>query len=129
MKTKIMNIFTWTIQILLSGIILMAGLFKLTTPYDEFVEKMPWAEGFSPTIIIIIGVLDILGVIGLNLPFIIKKLTKFVPHAALGIGFSMIGAIVTHVKRGEGFVLPLIIFAMAIFIAYRRKNLLKNNNK
>jgi len=129
MKTKTMNIITWVIQILLSAIILMAGLFKLMTPYDEFVEKMPWAEGFSPTIIIVIGLLDILGVIGLNLPFIIKKLTKFVPHAALGIGFSMIGAIVTHIKIGEGFVLPLIILTMAFFVAYRRRNLLKTNNK
>ena len=70
MKSKTMRIVTWVIQIILSIGILMVGIMKLMTPYEELAIAMPWVEDFSAIQIKIIGSLEILGALGLNLPFI-----------------------------------------------------------
>ncbi len=69
--------------------------------------------------------LEILGVIGLNLPFLLKKFKKLVPIASAGLAMTMIGAIITHIGRGENFVPPLVLLAMALFVTYSRKDLLR----
>ena len=125
MKSKTMNIVTWVVQGLLSVGILMSGVMKLMTPYEELVKAMAWVEDFSATQIMIIGALEILGVIGLNLPFLLKKFKKLVPIASAGLVMIMTGAIITHISRGENFVPPLVLLAMALFVAYSRKDLLK----
>ena len=120
-----MNIVTWVVQGLLSLGLLMSGVMKLMTPYEELVKEMAWVEDFSTTEIMIIGALEILGVIGLNLPFLLKKFKKLVPIASAGLAMIMIGAIITHIGRGENFVPPLVLLAMALFVTYSRKDLLR----
>ena len=120
-----MNIVTWIIQVLLSLGLLMAGVMKLMTPYEELVKEMSWTEDFSATQIMIIGALEVLGVIGLNLPFLLKKFKKLVPIASAGLAMTMIGAILTHIGRGENLVPPMVLLAMALFVTYSRKDFLK----
>jgi len=126
MKSKTMKIVTWVVQVLLSIGILMAGTMKLITPYEELAKAMPWVGDFSAIQVKIIGSLELLGVIGLNLPFILKKFTKLVPIAGAGIVMLFVGAIVTHIGREENFIPPLVLLVMALFITYSRKDLLKS---
>ncbi|PCH99185.1 MAG: hypothetical protein COB85_00510 [Bacteroidetes bacterium] len=123
-----MNIVTWVIQGLLSVGMLLPGLMKTMMPYEELVSdpNMGWAGDFSPMQIMIIGALEILGVIGLNLPFLLKKYKKVVPIASAGLALTMIGAIVTHVGRGENPGPVFVLLAFAIFVTYARKDLLKS---
>ena len=129
MKTKTMNIVTWIVQGLLSVPMLLSGTMKLMTPYEEAVihPNGAWMGDFSAMQITIIGTLEILGVIGLNLPFLLKKFKKLVPIAAAGLALTMAGAVITHIGRGENFIPPLVILTMALFVTYSRKELLKED--
>ena len=124
MKSKTINILTWVAQGLLS-LILLPAIPKLILPYEELVAGVHWTEDFSSTQVMIIGVLEILGVIGLNLPFLLNKFKKLVPIAAIGLALIMAGAIVTHICRGENFILPGVLFIIALFVVFARKDLLK----
>jgi ascorbate-specific PTS system EIIC-type component UlaA len=126
MKSKTMKIITWIVQGLLSVGILMPAMFKFMTPYEEFASQQSWAEDFTPTQVLIIGALELLGVIGLNLPLLLKKYTKLVPVASTGIVLLFAGAVMTHIGRGEGFIPPLVMMIMALFVTYSRKDLFKS---
>ena len=122
-----MKIVTWIVQGLLSVGLLMPGIMKLMTPYSELAKdpNMAWMEEFSAMQIMIIGSLEILGFLGMTIPFIIKKMKALVPVAAAGIVLLFAGAVFTHIMRGENFMVPLVLMAMALFVAYARKDLLR----
>ncbi len=124
-----MKIFVWVLQIGLTGMFLMAGFGKFTTPYEELTTQMAWVQGFSPVAIKVISALEILGALGLILPYLIKALPKIlVPMAAAGLVMLMIGALITHLMYNE--FIPMGITNIALggvagFVAYRRYSELK----
>ena len=124
MKTK--NIITGVVQGLLSLALLMSGVMKMMTPYEELAAQMPWANSFSPMMVIIIGLLEVLGVIGMNLPFLIKRYKNLVPLASGGLALTMLGAVATHITLGENFVPPLVLLLLAVYVTYSRKELFKS---
>ena len=118
------------IQLMVSLAFLSAGFAKAYTPYEQLITEMPWVEGFSPLQVQMISILELLGALGLLLPVVIRQISKYlVVVAGFWLGTIMIGAIVTHMTRGEmiDLVAPLILGALSIYIAlYRRKELLKS---
>jgi len=129
MTTKTMNIITWVLQVILSILLIIPAAMKMFIPYQELLTKQAWVEDFAPYQVMIIGILELLGIIGLNLPFLLKKFKKIVPVAALGLAMTMIGAVITHIGRSENFVPPMMIFFLASFVAYKRKDLLFDSKK
>ena len=101
---------------------------KMITPYDELVTQMAWAESFSAFAVYGIGALEVLGVIGMNLPFLLRKYKKLVPLAAGGLALTMLGAVVTHAVRGENVIAPIVLFVLASFVTYVRFELIKKND-
>lgn len=125
---KVKKIMVGVAQGFLSVAMLGSGVMKTITPYEELVAQMPWAENVSPFVVTLIGVLEVLGVIGMNLPFLLKKYKKLVPIAAGGLALTMLGAVVTHLLLGENFAAALVLLAIAGFVTYSRSGLLKENN-
>ncbi len=115
-------------QGLLSASLFMSGVMKLTTPYEDLVAQMSWAGYTPPFIVILIGLLEILGVIGMNLPFLLKKYKQLVPISAGGLALTMLGAIITHLLIGENIIAALVLFVIASIVTYSRLELLKSNN-
>ena len=111
-----------TLQGLLAGMFLMAGIMKLVRSKAQLAEKMAWVESFEPGTIRLIASLEILGALGLVLPRITGILPLLTPLAAAGLGMMMAGAFVTHAKRGEYPMLGVtgVLFLMAAFLAYGR---------
>jgi len=95
------NAFIWILQIVLAGMFLMAGAMKVMKTKDDLLEQMAWVEDFDGTHITTIGGLEILAAIGLVLPGAFNVLPGVTPWAALGIAALMIGAAITHIRRGE----------------------------
>src|SRR5438270_10123428 len=117
-----MNIVLWVVQILLALAFGMAGIMKVSQPIDKLETRMGWVKSVGPRGVRLIGTLEILGAIGLILPAVTGILPWLTPVAAIGLALTMIGAMITHGRRGEfsnmGF--NLVLLLLAVFIVYGR---------
>ena len=96
-----MNVFLWIVQILLAVAFLSAGLMKVTQPRAKLQTNMGWVEDFSDTNVKLIGAAEVLGAIGLVLPWLTGIAKVLTPVAALGLAVAMAGAVIVHLRRKE----------------------------
>ncbi len=117
-----MNTVIWIVQILLAFVFGMVGIGKLTQPREKLQEKMKWVEDFSARTLKGIGALELLAAIGLVLPALTGILPTLTPLAAAGLILTMIGAMITHIRRREmGMLIPnIILLLMGTFVVYGR---------
>lgn len=117
-----MNTALWIVQILLGLAFIMAGIGKLTMPLDKLKARMAYVEDFPLPFIRFIGAAEALGGVGLILPALTGILPILTPIAATGLVIIMLGAVATHVRRGEYSVIAinLVLLLLALFIAYGR---------
>jgi uncharacterized membrane protein YphA (DoxX/SURF4 family) len=117
------NITLWIIAGVLAAAFAAAGLMKLAQPKAKLAEAgMPWTEDFSDGQIKMIGALEVLGALGLILPAALDIAPILTPIAAAGLALLMVGAAITHVRRGEQNMVPvnLVLAALAAFVAIMR---------
>lgn len=117
-----MDIALWIVSGLLAAMYLMAGFLKATKPKEELQPRMPWAEDFSPSGLRFIGVVEVLGAIGLVLPWLTGIAPVLTPLAALGLAIVQAGAIAVHLRRKETQVIGvnLLLLLLAAFVAVFR---------
>jgi uncharacterized membrane protein len=117
-----MNIAVWIVSGLLAAAYLFAGTNKATRPKDTLVGSLPWAEDFSPATIKFIGIVEILGAIGLILPWLTGIAAVLTPLAASGLVILQLFAILVHLRRREAKVVPMnmILLLAALFVAILR---------
>lgn len=103
----------WLAQAAVAVVFVGAGLFKLSAPIAELAAAMPWAGAVPPTMVRLIGAIDLAGGLGILLP----ALTRILPHltvwAALGCAVLQALAMAFHAARGEWSVLPLNVGLLA----------------
>lgn len=113
-----MNIFIWILQGLLAAVFLMAGVFKVFTPYSALREKMAWTEDFSAGTIKMIGLAEFAGSVGLILPALLNIYPILSVVAAFALGLIMLLAMRTHLRRKEQreatLNVTLLVFALAV---------------
>lgn len=118
-----MNIVLWIIAGLLAAAFLGAGVMKLTQPKEKLAASgMAWTEDFSPGTIKLIGLSEVLAAIGLILPAVLDIAPVFVPLAALGLVFMMVGAVIVHVRRAEfqAIAPSAVLLVLSAFVAWGR---------
>ena len=119
-----MNTVVWIAQGLLAVAMLGAGAMKLSKSKAELQASgsMDWVEDFPESQIKGIGTLEVLAAVGLVLPALLDIAPVLVGVAAVGVALLMFGAAATHLRRGEGQMVPvnLVIAAIAIFVAIMR---------
>ena len=117
-----MNIALWIVQGLLALVFGMTGMMKLTQPKQKLAAQMGYVEDFSQGSVRLIGALELLGAIGLILPAVTGILPVLTPLAALGLVLTMIGAMLTHLRRKEYpmIAVNLVLLLLALFVAYGR---------
>jgi uncharacterized membrane protein YphA (DoxX/SURF4 family) len=117
-----MNIALWIVQILLALAFAMAGIMKVTQPIDRLETRMGWVKDVGPRGVRLIGSLEILGAIGLILPAVTGILPWLTPVAAVGFVLTMVGAMITHGRRGEysGIGVNVVLLVLALFVVYGR---------
>ncbi len=83
---------------------------------------MAWREDFAEGPVRLIGVAEILAAVALIVPPLVGVATWLTPLAALGLVALMIGAAVTHLRRGEkqAVVVNLVILVLAAVVAWGR---------
>ncbi|GAA1056916.1 hypothetical protein GCM10017608_10680 [Agromyces luteolus] len=117
-----MDIALWIASGILAAAYLAAGLIKLIRPKPQLKSMLPWTEDFAPATIKLIGAVELLGAVGLIVPWATGILPVLTPLAATGLVIVQVSAIVTHVRRGEAKVTPfnVTMLAVALFIAIGR---------
>ena len=109
----------WIVQGLLAALFLFAGGMKLITP----VEVLSVMSPFSGEVIRFIGVCEVLGAVGLILPYALRILPGLTALAAAGLVVIMVGATVTTLAIGGWLMaLPTLLFGLlAGLVAYGRR--------
>jgi uncharacterized membrane protein YphA (DoxX/SURF4 family) len=117
-----MNVLLWIIAGLLALAFLAAGLTKLLQPKEKLAATMGWVDDFSPGTVKLIGALEVLAAIGLILPAALDVVPVLVPLAAVGLVALMIGAAVTHARRGETpmIAINVVLLVLAAVVAWGR---------
>ncbi|MCC2318699.1 DoxX family protein [Cellulomonas chengniuliangii] len=117
-----MNVALWIVQILLALLFFSVGAMKVIQPKDRIVKSLAWAADFSPTAIKLIGLVEILGALGLVLPAATGIATILTPLAAVGLAIVMVGAIITHARRGERLMIGGNVgwLLLSLFVAWGR---------
>ena len=119
-----MNTVTWIAQGLLALALLAAGGMKISQSKEQLMASgnMDWTEDFPEPQIKGIGALEVLAAVGLVVPALLDIAPVLVGVAAVGVVLLMLGAAATHLRRGEGQMVPvnLVIAAIAVFIAIMR---------
>ena len=116
-----MNILLWIVQILLALLFLFAGTSKFLIPAEEMAKNMP--SYMSIGFVYFIGVCEILGGIGLVVPWATKIKPWLTPLAATCLLIIMIGATVISIQtQGLGAaMLPAVTGLLCAFVAFRRR--------
>jgi uncharacterized membrane protein YphA (DoxX/SURF4 family) len=118
-----MNTALWIIQGVLALMFAYAGTSKSTLSKEKLEKQFPWAKNFSMNTVRFIGLSELLGAIGLIIPWLTGIVPILTPVAALGICLIMILATsMVHFKKAEykEIGLNVILFVLAAFVAYGR---------
>ena len=115
-----MNIALWVVQILLALLFLAAGGVKLLRPREDLLAKLPFTEDYTDAQIKGIGAAEVLGAIGVVLPWLTGIVPWLTPLAALGLAITQVGAIRVHVRRHEPVIANIVLLAMTLFVAVGR---------
>jgi uncharacterized membrane protein YphA (DoxX/SURF4 family) len=113
-----MNIALWIVQGLLALVFLFTGGMKFVMSVQEMTKQLAMPGWFLH----FIGVCEILGGMGLILPWLTGIRPGLTPLAAAGLVIIMIGATVVTVMIGNvaTALVPLVVGILAAFVAYGR---------
>ena len=115
-----MNILLWIVQILVALLFLMTGYMKFAMPYADMIKDSPVA--FPHWFYLFIGTCEILGAIGLVVPWATKIKPGLTPLAAALLVIILIGATVVTAMSPMAKMTPLpaTVAILCIFIAWGR---------
>lgn len=115
-----MNIALWVVQILLALLFMFSGVSKFLMPADEMTKNMP--PFLSLGFIYFIAVCEILGGIGLVVPWVTKIRPGLTPLAAFLLFIIMIGAtVITAMGQAALAIIPAVVGLLCAFVAWGRR--------
>ncbi|MFN8665069.1 MAG: DoxX family protein [Thermomicrobiales bacterium] len=112
----------WVAQGLVAVVFVFAGGSKLLTPPETLAMLSPFPVSF----ILVIGVCEVLGALGLILPLALKVRPEVTVLAAVGLTVIMVGATLSTLAMGLGVLalVPAGLGVMTALVAYGRRSLL-----
>ena len=121
-----MNIALWIVQVLLAAFFAMAG-FGHAIRYEQTAMAVPWVAATPKPLVVFIGCCELLGALGVILPWLTGRARQLTPLAAAGLALIMILAVPFHLMRHEAFALVFIVpvAVLASFAAWGRARMLK----
>lgn len=98
-----MNALLWILSIVLAAVYVVSGSSKLVGPRERLlaVPGMGWIENTPMQRVRAIGSLEVAGAIGVIVPWATGILPLLTPLAAWGLAAIQVGAMATHLTRGE----------------------------
>ena len=117
-----MNTLYWIIQVVLAVMFGLAGAVKATQPIEKLAPNMPWVNDYSSQMVRYIGIAEILGAVGLILPYATGILPWLTGLAGLGLAAIMVMAGLYHYRRGErqAVIINAVLFILSLEVALYR---------
>lgn len=117
--SKAMNVILWVAQVILALTFIWAGYMKIFQPAQL---PFPWVKD-HPGLVLITGVADLLGGIGIVLPALLRIRPGLTVYAAYGIIALMIAASIFHISRGEAKDIGFNVFmaGLGVLVAWGRQ--------
>lgn len=117
-----MNIILWIVQGLLSVFFIMAGYGKITGSKAQHVADGHLKPNNSIMPIRVLGVLELLGCIGIIVPWLSGIAPILTPMAAASFCLIMVAGMFVHITKKEYNMLPMlmIVFILSAVVAYFR---------
>ncbi len=113
----------WVAQILLAAAFGFFGFLKATQPVAALAPMMHWVTPQNIVFVHTLGMLEILGAVGVTLPWLTRIQPRLTGAAALCFVVVQVLAIAFHALRGETAAtipLNLALLAMAAFVLWGR---------
>ena len=116
-----MNIVLWVLQGLTAFAFGGHGLLLISGP-QRMAERVPWIRALPSPFVLLLGLLEILGAIGVVVPAATGVLPSLTVAAAGGLVAMMLLAMLFHVTRREwpNIGLNFVLGALAFAVAYGR---------
>ena len=117
-----MNTNLWIIQTLLAAFFIMPGFGKISNSKQKHIEEGHLKEENSIIPIRLLGILELLGCIGIIVPWLTGIIPILTPITAACFCLIMLSGIVVHIKKKEYKMLPMlvVVFILAALVAYYR---------
>lgn len=115
-----MNIALWVIQGLVAFAFFGAGGFKLFTPKAKLEKNLSWTRTTPAAQIKLLALAEVLGAVGVVVPWATQILPVLTPVAAGCLAIIMVGGTVTHVRHKESPAPTLILLVLCLAIAVGR---------
>lgn len=117
-----MNTTIWIIQGLIAVFFLLPGIRKAFFSKEKLMAIHLLDPGASVMPQRFIGTLELMGVIGIIVPLLTGIMPILTPIAAVGLGLTMAGAFLFHLKRKEYKTLPVLatVFLLSVIVAWYR---------
>lgn len=117
-----LNVVLWIAQWLFAASFVGAALMKLAMPIAQLAQIWPWTGDLAPTMVRLLGVIDLLGGMGVLLPSLTRIKPRLTVVAAVACIALQLCAIAFHASRGElaGLPVNVVLIVIAAFIAWGR---------
>jgi urea transporter len=93
---------------------------KRVTPRTKLAEKLKWPATWTDTNVKLLGLAEVLGGVGLVVPWATRILPVLTPVAAVCLVIIMVGAAKTHLDQKESPAPPIVLGALCVFVALGR---------
>jgi uncharacterized membrane protein YphA (DoxX/SURF4 family) len=116
-----MDIALWMVQGILGLGFIYSGWMK-AFQYDKAKASWPWAGEVSKGFVILIGIVELIGVLGLIVPQATNIAPVLTPIAAIGIATVVLLGAIFHIKRKEykEIGVNIVFLVLAVFVAVGR---------
>jgi len=112
----------WVIQGLLAAFFIMPGIGKVSSSKQKHVEDGHLKPDASIAPIRILGIFELLGCVGIIVPWLTNIVPVLTPITAVCFCLVMLAGLVVHAQKKEYKMLPMlvIVLALAAVVAYYR---------
>ena len=104
----------WAVQWVLAVFFLVVGAAHAFRSLEKLRKETYWVGALNPGVVRLIGGLEMLGAVGLIGPAMSGVMPWLTTWAALGLGLTMLGAVVFHLSRREFDALPINLIPLAM---------------
>lgn len=117
-----MNTTLWVLQAVLSAFFIMPAIGKISNSKQKHIDDNHIQPGNSVILIRILGILELLGCIGIIVPWLTGVAPILTPITAVCFCMIMLAGVIINIRRKEYKMLPmlLVVFAFAAVVAYYR---------